>query len=197
MKETWDERYSSDEFVYGEKPNEFFKTFIDDREPGKILMPAEGEGRNAVYAALNGWEVYAFDQSFTAKVKAKILADRYKVNISYKNADVFEFQYPIEEFDAVGVIYFHLPLDHRKVFFDQIKNSLIKGGEIVVEVFSTIIYPGIKCGPPVIALRYEKGELEEYFRDFQILISEQKDVELDEGELHKWNANVIRLIAIK
>lgn len=197
MKETWDERYSSDEFVYGEKPNEFFKTFIDDREPGKILMPAEGEGRNAVYAALNGWEVHAFDQSTSAKYKAQKLAEKNKVSISYKNADVFEFQYPIEEFDAVGVIYFHLPLDHRKVFFDQIKNSLKKGGELVIEVFSTVIYPGIKCGPPVTELRYEKEELEDYFSDFIIQLSEQKDVELDEGELHKGKANVIRLIAIK
>jgi len=29
--------------------------------PGKVLFPAEGEGRNAVHAAMLGWEVHAFD----------------------------------------------------------------------------------------------------------------------------------------
>lgn len=197
MKEIWDERYSSEKFVYGEKPNDFFKLFIDHRKPGRILMPAEGEGRNAVYAAMKGWKVHAFDQSTSAKNKAQKLAEKNKVSISYKTADVFEFGYPIEKFDAVGVIYFHLPLNQRKAFFDQIKNSLKKGGELVIEVFSTVIYPGIKCGPPVTELRYEKEELEHYFSSFIIQLSEQKDVELDEGELHKGKANIIRLIATK
>jgi hypothetical protein len=37
--------------MYGTTPNEFFKQQLDLLEPGNILLPADGEGRNAVYAA--------------------------------------------------------------------------------------------------------------------------------------------------
>ena len=67
----WDERYSSKEYVYGVEPNQFFKQVLDKIPiPGKLLLPGEGEGRNAVYAAKMGWHVDAFDQSSEGKLKA-------------------------------------------------------------------------------------------------------------------------------
>ena len=54
MKEFWNERFSSEEYIYGTEPNLFFKSELDKRTPGDLLMPAEGEGRNAVYA-VNLW----------------------------------------------------------------------------------------------------------------------------------------------
>ena len=70
MKEMWNQRYAEHELVYGEAPNTFLKAFIDREEPGSILLPAEGEGRNAVYAASMGWEVFAMDFSTVAQEKA-------------------------------------------------------------------------------------------------------------------------------
>lgn len=46
--------------AYGTEPNAFFKAQLDQLTPGRLLLPAEGEGRNAVYAAKKGWEVAAF-----------------------------------------------------------------------------------------------------------------------------------------
>ena len=66
----WDKRYEENTTVYGEAPNVFFKSFIDTHKPGSLLLPAEGEGRNAIYAASKGWEVDAFDFSKVAKEKA-------------------------------------------------------------------------------------------------------------------------------
>jgi hypothetical protein len=63
MKDFWNERYGWDESAYGEQPNEYFKKQLAQLEPGEILMPAEGEGRNAVHAAKSGWHVKAFDTS--------------------------------------------------------------------------------------------------------------------------------------
>lgn len=62
-KQMWDQRYADAEYVYGTDPNEFFKLELDKLKPGRILLPAEGEGRNAAYAAGKGWDVWAFDQS--------------------------------------------------------------------------------------------------------------------------------------
>ena len=55
MKEFWNERYSQEAYAYGTEPNAFFKSRIDQLSPGKLLLPAEGEGRNAVYAATKGF----------------------------------------------------------------------------------------------------------------------------------------------
>jgi hypothetical protein len=56
MKPFWNERYAQSDYVYGEEPNRFFKKMLDSPElsglSGKsMLLPCEGEGRNAVYAA--------------------------------------------------------------------------------------------------------------------------------------------------
>ena len=70
MQDFWNKRYKQKEYAYGEQPNRFFKEQIQNLSPGKALFPAEGEGRNAVYAAQLGWEVEAFDISEEGKNKA-------------------------------------------------------------------------------------------------------------------------------
>src|SRR5690606_22118659 len=51
MKDLWDERYRDSAYVYGTAPNVWLEEQFRDLTPGFILFPAEGEGRNAVYAA--------------------------------------------------------------------------------------------------------------------------------------------------
>ena len=66
----WDTRYASEGYAYGIAPNEFFKNSVATYKPsGKMLLPAEGEGRNAVYAAKEGLEVTAFDISVEGRKK--------------------------------------------------------------------------------------------------------------------------------
>ena len=79
----WNKRYAQKEYFYGKQPNEFFRKQLLKFPPGRILLPAEGEGRNAVFAALSGWDVVAFDTSTEAKKKAEKLAKENKVQISY------------------------------------------------------------------------------------------------------------------
>ena len=69
-KNFWDSRYSSEEYVYGKQPNEFFKEQLLKLTPGSILMPADGEARNGVFAAEQGWKVISMDLSIEAKGKA-------------------------------------------------------------------------------------------------------------------------------
>ncbi|MFD1551594.1 hypothetical protein DNU06_03185 [Putridiphycobacter roseus] len=64
MKEMWEKRYGAKPFAYGTESNAFFKEKLAQYHlHGKLLMPAEGEGRNAVYAATQNLEVFAFDIS--------------------------------------------------------------------------------------------------------------------------------------
>ena len=77
--ERWNDRYSKDEFAYGEQPNNYLKEQLQKLDAGAILFPAEGEGRNAVFAAKLGWTVSAFDISVEGKKKALLLAEINKV----------------------------------------------------------------------------------------------------------------------
>ena len=109
----WGERYAQEEFIYGTQPNEFFKAQLDKLDAGKLLLPAEGEGRNAVYAASQGWEVVAFDISEKGKDQASGLAKEKQVFVHYEISGVLEFQSDVK-FDAIGLCYAHFPANIRK-----------------------------------------------------------------------------------
>jgi hypothetical protein len=49
----WEKRYSAKEFAYGKEPNEFFARSIVGKNPGRLLVPAAGEGRDA--PSKRGW----------------------------------------------------------------------------------------------------------------------------------------------
>ena len=53
----WDERYSTEEYVYGLDPNELLANAVTKIPKGKVLCAAEGECRNAVFLAEHGYDV--------------------------------------------------------------------------------------------------------------------------------------------
>ena len=136
MKAFWNQRYSEPEFAYGEAPNVFLKTQIDLLAAGKILFPAEGEGRNAVYAAKLGWEVAAFDTSEAGQKKAFVLAEKNGVAIDYIVNSFDNLPYQVAQFDAIGLVYAHFPAHLKSNFHKQLSTYLKPGGKVIFEAFS-------------------------------------------------------------
>ncbi len=101
----WNERYSNNEFAYGKQPNNFLKEQIEKLKAATILFPAEGEGRNAVFAAKLGWAVSAFDISVEGKKKALMLAEANNVTIDYQVGELETLNYNNEQFDVIALIY--------------------------------------------------------------------------------------------
>src|SRR5438045_8268388 len=101
----WNERYSKDEFAFGESPNNYLKEQLEKLDVGTILFPAEGEGRNAVFAAKLGWTVSAFDISEEGKNKAFRLAEANEVTIDYQLGELQTLNYDPEQFDVIASIY--------------------------------------------------------------------------------------------
>ena len=97
MKGFWDERYAEEEFAYGIEPNAFFGEELKKLTPGKILLPADGQGRNAVYAASLGWDVTAFDMSAVGKERALQLAERKGVAIDFQVGTIPNIGFPGDE----------------------------------------------------------------------------------------------------
>lgn len=196
-KNLWDERYSAEEYIYGTEPNEFFKQQIYLMDAGKLLLPGEGEGRNAVYAALKGWLVDAVDFSYAAKEKALKLAELKSVHINYFVSDLNEFHYPENYYDAVGLFFVHLPSDIRKTVNEKIIASLKVGGKIILEAFNKLQINNNSGGPKDINLLYDEKDILESLKHLDILMIESTTTELNEGNFHKGKADVIRFVGKK
>lgn len=202
MAKNWNIRYSGDEYVYGELPNNFLKEQLEKLSPGKILFPGEGEGRNAVYAAQMGWDVYAYDISSAGKMKADKLARKHNVQLNYRVGEIQNLNYLNEQFDVIALIYLHLPKVERVFLHDSIYELLRPGGLVIAELFSKkhIEYQKKNSnvgGPKDINLLYSVQDIKEDFNKFTII--ELKDVEIDllEGDYHNGTASVIRFIGRK
>ncbi len=71
----WNQRYNEAGFAYGVEPNDFLRAeYFRIPNNGKVLCLAEGEGRNAVFLAKQGYSVTAVDQSSVGLQKAEMLA---------------------------------------------------------------------------------------------------------------------------
>ena len=197
MCEFWDNRYQTNEYVYGKEPNEFFKEFIDKTIPGRILLPADGEGRNSVYAALKGWKVDAFDFSRSAVKKALELASSRNIEVNYyiddlKNLDSYE-----DSYDLIALIFIHLAPDFRTMVHRNVTKLLKTNGTVILEAFSKEQIYTNTGGPKNLKLLYSKEEIE---KDFNLLKIEYLDNvvrNLNEGNFHKGKSNVIRMVAHK
>ncbi|HEY6906309.1 MAG TPA: class I SAM-dependent methyltransferase, partial [Ignavibacteriaceae bacterium] len=135
MNDFWDNRYSSEEYIYGTAPNEYFKSEINKLSPGRLLTLAEGEGRNGVYAASLGWEVDAVDFSSVAREKALKLASEKKLKINYTVSDLSEFYPPLNTYDVVSIIFMHLNPDLAVTVHKRAIGALKQGGKIIMEVY--------------------------------------------------------------
>jgi SAM-dependent methyltransferase len=135
MKDFWNERYAEDFYAYGLFPNVFLKQKLDKLTSGSILLPAEGEGRNAVYALRKGWEVMAFDFSYSAKKKAVRLAKSQRLEVTYDVVSVLEFDTD-KKFDVLGLCYAHFPAEIRSRANHHLLKFLKPNGIVIFEGFS-------------------------------------------------------------
>lgn len=196
MKNFWNERYGQKMYSYGKAPNAFFAQKLMHLPKGKILFPAEGEGRNAVYAAIKGWNVKAFDYSEEGRKKALELAKSYDVSIDYDLIDASDFQVT-EQYDVIALIFAHFAGEERRQLFLKLEQSLAPEGYLIMEVFSKSQIGRESGGPKDPEFLYSKAEIQSLLPDLDFLILEETRIELDEGIYHQGDAAVIRVLAQK
>lgn len=192
MKEFWNERYAESQYVYGETPNEFLKEQLLKLPAGKILFPCEGEGRNAVFAALNHWDTFACDFSESGKEKAMALANKNNISITYDICDVLEYQAPVDSFDAIALIFAHFPENIRNEVHHKLLNLLKPGGVIILEGFNKKQLGKSSGGPKLLEMLFDEKILREDFEKCEIEVLEEKNIQLSEGHYHQGEAEVIR-----
>lgn len=197
MKQFWNERYAEKEFAYGKEPNQFLKEYVHQLPLGKILFVAEGEGRNAVFAAQNGYEVVAFDYSESAKTKALTLAKEQNVQIDYVVSDVMDVSFEPESFDAIVFIFAHFPAVIRKQAHQKLVSFLKPGGKILFEAFEKNQLQFTSGGPKELAMLFSENEVKDEFSSINFNFLETAIITLEEGPFHQGKGAVIRFIGTK
>ncbi len=198
----WDDRYSKEEFAYGEAPNNYLKAQLTKLPLGKILFPAEGEGRNAVFAAKLGWSVSAFDISNEGKNKAIKLAEKNNVTIDYQVGALEILDFKSEQFDAIALIYAHFPGNIKSLYHKIFDQFLKKNGIIIFEAFSKkhldyVIANEKVGGPKDIESLFSIAEIKSDFPNYEIIELVEQDIELNEGIYHNGTGSVIRFVGRK
>lgn len=198
----WDERYTNEEFVYGKEPNQYLQEQLEQIKPGSILFPADSEGRNSVYAALQGWKASAFDISAEGQKKALQLAEQYQVSIDYQVGELQTLDYREEQFDVIALIYAHFQADIKSSIHQTLSRYLRKGGIVIFEAFSKnhleYVTKNEKVGGPKdIESLFSVDEIKSDFPDYHILELSEKEIELKEGLFHNGTGSVIRFVGRK
>lgn len=203
MENFWDTRFKQDAYVYGTMPNAFFKNMVDTYKPkGNILLPAEGEGRNAVYASKTGLNVFAFDTSIEGKKKAMKLAELNNVSINYEIGDFFNLKLINRKFDVTALIFAHFTTDIVSEYHRKVAELLKPNGIIIIEGFSKNHADLQKTnpnagGPKNVEMLFSKEIILRDFPDFEILKLEEVEDILKEGEFHNGKAKLIRFVGRK
>ncbi len=198
MKEFWDARYKEEGFAYGDEPNNFIRDSISQLDlMGNGLFPAEGEGRNAVFAAEHNWNAYAYDISESGKAKAEELALKHNTKIDYRLGGFLNIDYPENFFDALFFSYVHMPTSMKLNVFERHFKWMKADSFIVFEGFSinNLPYreknPGVG-GPDQEDMLYSVEELRSLLDFFKNLRVWEEEVILTEGKYHVGTAMVIR-----
>ncbi|WP_432454878.1 class I SAM-dependent methyltransferase [Agarivorans sp. QJM3NY_29] len=190
----WDKIYDTEEYVYGKLPNDFLKSHYDAIPKGKVLLLAEGEGRNAVFLAKLGYSVTAVDISNVAIEKLERLAKENNVVIETICADLAIFDLGESKWDGIVSIYCHLPPTLRQDLYSRIELAIKPSGVFLLEGYrpEQLVYK--TGGPPVASMMISKETLIKELPNFSFHHLEALDRVVNEGINHHGIGAVIQAI---
>ena len=193
----WNQRFAEEGYLFGETPNHFLATHAAALPPGRALCVADGEGRNGVWLAEQGWQVVSLDFSDVAQHKAADLAARRGVTLDLVQEDVHAWDYPASAFDLVVDIFsqFSAPADRARKW-SGMDAALRLGGHLILQGYT----PDQLChgtgGPKDPAHLYTEDLLRGAFPGLEILLLEEVETLLEEGVGHSGPSAVIGMVAL-
>jgi cyclopropane fatty-acyl-phospholipid synthase-like methyltransferase len=191
----WDERFSQAEPVYGEAPNGYLETQAYRLRPGmRVLVPADGYGRNGIWLAKQGFEVHTVDLSPVGVERARKAARDAGLEMTIELGDLTMWNWPVEEFEAVISIFLHLPAEQRAKIHTAMLRAVKPGGLVILEAFTPGQLQHASGGPKQVELLYSAEMLRRDFAPAEALELEEKEIQLNEGRMHSGPAAVVRAV---
>ncbi|MCB1666013.1 MAG: class I SAM-dependent methyltransferase [Pseudomonadales bacterium] len=192
----WDERYSTEDYAYGTQPNDFLaEQFACIPAGGRVLCLADGEGRNGVFLAQQGYEVTSVDLSRVGLEKAARLAEDRGVSLHTVHADLAEFDPGNAQWDGIVSIFCHLPGPVRQKLYPQIPASLTAGGVFLLEAYTPAQLAHGTGGPKDADMLMTAEKLQAELPALHFSLLREVERNIVEGSYHTGIASVVQAIA--
>jgi 2-polyprenyl-3-methyl-5-hydroxy-6-metoxy-1,4-benzoquinol methylase len=195
---TWNSRFEAAEgYLFGTQPNQYLQDQARHLRPGgRVLCVADGDGRNSVWLARQGFGVDAFDIAEVGVRKAQALARDAGVRVNHQVADAETFAWPQSHYDAVAAIFIQFadPAQRARLF-ERMAQALVPGGVLVLQGYTPqqLVYK--TGGPPLLSHLYTEALLREAFAALQIEDLVAYEAELAEGTQHRGRSALVGLVA--
>ena len=193
----WNQRYNQPDYVYGTQPNDFLVSASANIPRGKLLSLGEGEGRNAVYLATQGWDVTAVDSSEVGLEKARRLAAEKGVQITTIVADLIDFQIQPNSWEAIVSIFCHVPSAIRVPLHQAVVRGLKPGGVLVLEAFTPRQLAMGTGGPASPDMLMTLASLRQELAGLRFVQAVELDRKVVEGQFHTGQAAVVQIVGVK
>jgi SAM-dependent methyltransferase len=196
-RDFWNERFTVDTYIFGTRPAAFLEEHVAYiPQKSRVLVPADGEGRNSVFLAERGHQVVATDIAEEGIAKAKKLAAARNVSVEYLHLDLQDFDWPEAQFDGVVAIFIQFASPtFRDEIFAGMKRAVRPGGVVLLHGYTPKQLEYGTGGPSAVEQLYTEGLLRSAFHDWEVLRLEAYERDLDEGERHQGRSAIIDLIA--
>ena len=197
----WSARYrdAGENYLFGIAPNKFLaaqaERFGADMT---VLSVADGEGRNAVWLAEQGCRVTATEISPVALEKAAKLAKGRHVAVDWLQADILNWEWPVDAYDAVVGIFiqFATPAERPRQI-SGMKQAVKPGGLLFLQGYTPKQLEFRTGGPSAVENLYTKAMLRELFADWEIVSLHEHEDTIEEGTAHVGRSALIDLVARK
>lgn len=197
----WSARYrdAGDDYLFGTAPNRFLATQAERFGADmRVLSVADGEGRNAVWLAEQGCRVTATEISPVALEKAGKLARSRHVEVAWQQADILNWEWPVEAYDAVVGIFiqFATPAEQPRQI-GGMKQAVKPGGLLFLQGYTPKQLEFRTGGPSTADNLYTADLLREWFADWEIVSLHEHEDAIEEGTAHVGRSALIDLVARK
>jgi len=193
----WDQRFNTEDYAYGTVANDFLTAVAEQIPVGPVLCLAEGEGRNAVFLAEQGYFVTAIDYSQVGLQKAEKLAAQRGVSIQTHWLDLREFSIEANRWNGIVAIFAHLSPEVRSRLHREAVLGLTLGGAFVLEAYRPEQLQYKTGGPPVAELMMDLETLKGELAGLEWAIAREQTREIHEGRLHNGMSAVVQLLGFK
>ena len=195
----WNKRFAAEHYLFGREPNAYLRSHAALLAPGgSVLCVADGEGRNSVWLARQGFQVDAFDIAEAGVAKARALAAEAGVSVAYTVTDCDRWAWAEASHDAVVAVFIQFadPVMRARLFAHMVR-ALKPGGVLILQGYTPKQLDYKTGGPGVLSHLYTAELLREAFAALQIVELTEYEAELNEGVQHAGRSALVGLVARK
>ena len=190
----WDTRYSQPGQAYGTQPNDFLREHFTTIPMGRVLSLCEGEGRNAVFLASQGYSVLAVDASRVGMQNAEALAQRQNVKLQTEVSDMTTYTIRPNCWDGIILIFAHLPQLIRQRIYRQVIRGLRPEGVLLLESYGPDQLKFKTGGPKDIDMLPSLAQLQIELAGLDFILAREMEREVLEGTFHTGLGAVVQII---